>query len=217
MRRLICWIAIGCLVGCGDGDRRDLRDAASADASGAAADGGDAVVPSAGCDLPDYFVVSPDHALEGSGWHRLFLQGGTAQADDLGRFGMTELRHEVANDDHFLLSPGALVEWVYPVNQALTGRVFGHIARTNDPDVVVRYELYLIHAGREIELFTAEDSAPGDKGYTPFEECFEMPRAEVAPEPGDRLLLRALNLTGGMLGIVTRAPDYFSWLDLEVR
>lgn len=169
------------------------------------------------CDLPDYYVVSPTHELEGSGWHRLFVQGSTSDADDLGRFAMTELRHEVANNDHFLLNAGALVEWVYPVKQALTGRVFGHLARTNDPGVVVRYELYLIHDDRQIEIFAAEDSALGDKGYTPFEACFEMSAAGVEPTEGDRLLLRAINVTGGMLGIVTRAPDYFTWLDVEVR
>lgn len=208
MRWLIILSSIGLCAAC-SGD-----DATAGTAGDGGADHEDAAIS---CDLPSYYVVSPGHALEGSGWHRLFVQGGTADADELGRFGMTELRHEVANDDHFLLSAGALVEWVYPVKQAITGRVFGHMARTNDPGVIVRYELYLIHAGREIEIFTAEDSAPGDKGYTPFEACFEMASAEVSPEEGDRLLLRAINVTGGTLGIVTRAPDYFTWIDVEVR
>jgi len=172
------------------------------------------------CELPDYFVVSPDAALEGAGWHRVYVQGGSAEPYADGSFGMTELRHEVGTNDHFILSPGAFVEWRYPVAGVLTGNVFAHMARTNDPGVVVRYELiYVPQEGPEVALISADDSDPGNLGYAPFERCFgfEPPAASDRVGEGDVLLLRASNLTGGMLGIVTQAPDYFTWIDVEVE
>jgi hypothetical protein len=192
-------IAAALAAGCGD----DVAD--DADAGGGI------------CDLPLVFEKSPSPALEGSGWHRIYIQGGESPPLPDGRFGMSEHRNEVASGDHFLLSSGALVEFTYPVVDALTGHVALHIARVDDPDVVARYELSLVHGGEPIQLLSLDDPASGDMGYVPFEGCFFGGDVAVEPEAGDFLLLRVTNITGGMLGVVTRSPDYFTWFDIEVQ
>ena len=159
----------------------------------------------------------PTDALAGSGWHRIYLHGSSAQTDADGRFPMTEHRAQVSEADHPLLAEGTLAEWTYPVTSALTGEVFLHLARVDEPGVVGRYELLLMHRGKSRELFVIDDSAPGDSGYTPHESCNRGRRADVAIEPGDHLLLRATNLTGGTLAVVVRGPDYFTFIDVEVE
>lgn len=183
--------------------------------AGAGCAGDDDVIPT--CDLPTLFEKSPGPALEGSGWHRIYVQGGEATPDGQGRFGMTENRNETANGDHFLLGAGALVEWRYPIADALTGHVFFHIARVDDPGVSANYTLSLERDGESIAMVDIDDADTGDMGYVPFEECFFGAGTNVSPEPGDFLLLRAINITGGMLGIVIRAPDYYTWIDVEVE
>jgi hypothetical protein len=169
------------------------------------------------CDRPATFEKSPGPALAGPGWHRIYIQGSAAAPGMDGRFGMSEQRAEVVSGDHFLLSAGALAEWTYPVETAISGRAFLHIARVDDPGVVARYELALIHGAETISLVGVDDAGSGDMGYVPFEECFFAPGADGEPGAGDHLLLRVTNLSGGMLGVVTRSPDYFTWVDLEVR
>ncbi len=169
------------------------------------------------CDRPTLFEKSPGAALEGTGWHRVYIQGGGATPDADGRFGMAEQRVDLATGDHFLVGAGTLREWIYPVNDAITGEAFLHIARVDDPGGVARYELVLVHDGAEIELVTVDDPDMGEMGYSPFEGCFFGEATSVYPSPGDYLLLRVTNLTEGALGVVTRAPDYFTWIDVEVR
>ncbi len=181
-------------------------------------DGGDAGVDAGPpCDRPTLFEKSPGAALEGVGWHRVYIQGGSAIPDADGRFGMSEQRVDLATGDHFILSTGALVEWIYPINDGITGEAFLHIARVDDPGVIARYELVLFHDGAEIELVTVDDADNGEMGYIPFERCFFEQEITVDPSPGDYLLLRVTNLTGGTLGVVTRAPDYFTYIDVEAR
>jgi len=195
-RTLIAVVSL--LAGCGDGG-----DA-----------GADAGTP---CDRPTLFEKSPGAELEGAGWHRVYVQGGQATPDADGRFGMSEQRVDLATGDHFVLSSGALVEWIYPVGDAITGEAFFHIARVDDPGVVGRYELFLVHDGEEIELATVDDPDNGEMGYVPFEACLFGGATAVDPSVGDYLLLRVTNLTGGTLGVVTRAPDYFTWIDVDVQ
>lgn len=129
---------------------------------------------------------------------------------------MTERRNEVASGDHFLLSAGALAEWSHPVAAPLTGHVFLHMAHVDGDGVVVRFELSLVRGGDEIQLVEVDDSSDGEMGYVPFEGCFHGAGADRAVQAGDHLLLRATNLTDGMLGIVTRSPDYFTWIEVEM-
>jgi hypothetical protein len=165
------------------------------------------------CDLPTGpYEKSPGAALEGAGWHRMYVQGGEAAPLPDGRFAMSELRNEVAFGDHFLLSAGALVEFTYPVVDALTGHVALHIARTDDPGVVARYQLSVVRGAETVRIFSFDDPDSGDMGYVPFEGCFYG--GEVIA--GDSLLLRITNITGGMFGVVVRSPDYFTWIDVEV-
>ncbi len=168
------------------------------------------------CDLPTLYEKSPGDGLQGPGWHRIYAQGGSSTPDAEGRYGMREHKNEVAAEDHFLLSQGALAEWTYPVLDALTGSVSLHVAKVDEPGVTARYALALVHDGEPIEILSADDPEDGVDGYVPFEECFLSSAAAVAPLPGDHLLLSALNLTGGELGIVVAPPDYFTWLDVEV-
>lgn len=166
------------------------------------------------CERPLVFEKSPGDALEGAGWHRLYIQGGEQVAGPDGRFSMSEHRSEVVSGDHFLLSQGALVEWTHPVARPLTGNVFVHVARTDDPEVVGRYELLLLR-GEDVELaFGIDDPASGEMGYEPFERCV---RVNLGAPGVDGLLLRVTNLTGGTLGVVTRAPDYYTWIDVELE
>ncbi len=168
------------------------------------------------CDRPLTYVKSPGQALEGSGWHRVYIQGASATPDQDGRFGMTENRGEVVSRDHFLLSAGTLAEWIYPLRSPLEGHVFLHIARVDDPEVVARYELALVRDGSETELVTVDDEADGVMGYAPYERCFRA-NTPGSVRAGDSLLLRVTNLTGGMLGVVTQTPDYFTWVDVAAR
>jgi len=167
------------------------------------------------CDLPLVYEKSPGAALEGAGWHRIYIQGGEADPLPDGRFGMSEFRNEVASGDHFLLSAGALVEFTYPVVDAITGHVALHIARTDDAGVVSRYELSLVRDGEPVQILSLDDPDSGDMGYVPFEGCF-FGGASIEAAAGDYLLLRVTNITGGMLGVVTRSPDYFTWIDVQV-
>ncbi len=168
------------------------------------------------CDLPTLFEKSPGDALEGPGWHRIYVQGGSSTPDANGRYGMKEHKNDVEAADHFLLSQGALAEWTYPVLDALTGSFFLHVAKVDEPEVTARYELALVHDGEPIPILSVDDPEDGIDGYVPFEECFAESRAAVQPSPGDYLLLSAMNLTGGELGIVIAPPDYFTWVDVEV-
>jgi len=180
-------------------------------------DGAGADAAAAVCDRPLVYEKSPGDALEGSGWHRIYVQGSGADPLPDGRFGMNEQRNVIASGDHFLLSSGALVEFTYPVVDAITGHVFLHLARVDDPGVTARYELWLVHGGEPIEIFSTDDPDSGDMGYVPFERCFVGAQAAVAPEPGDALLMRVTNLSGGMLGVVIRSPDYFTRIAVEVQ
>lgn len=168
------------------------------------------------CDLPTLYEKSPGDALQGAGWHRIYVQGGSATPDPDGRYGMNEHRNAIASSDHFLLSQGALVEWTYPVLDRLSGSVSLHVAKVDEADVVARYELALMHEGAAIELVSVDDPEHGEDGYVPFEACFLASAAAVEPSPGDHLLLRAMNVSGGELGIVISPPDYFTWVDVEV-
>ena len=180
-----------------------------------ACSGADQVEPN--CDHPALFEKSPGAALEGSGWHRIYVQGGESTPDSDGRFGMTENRNETANGDHFLLSQGALVEWRYPIVDALTGHVFFHVARVDDLGVIAHYSLSVVRADETTELVSVDDPDTGEMGYVPFEECFFGVGGDVAAQAGDHLLLRVSNATGGMLGVVVRSPDYYTWVDVEVQ
>jgi len=168
------------------------------------------------CDLPTLYEKSPGDALEGSGWHRLYVQGGSGEPGSDGRYGMSEHRTEIETSDHFLLSQGALVEWTYPVIDPLTGTAALHIAKVDEPGVVARYELFLVHEGEPIEILSVDDPHEGNQGYVPFEGCFGDPAAAVPTGSGDHLILRAVNLTGGEMGIVVNSPDYYTWIDVEV-
>ncbi len=186
----------------------------SCDSEGAGEVEPDATAEPPTCDLPQLFEKSPGASLEGAGWHRLYIQGAERGAGDDGRFSMSEHRSEIASGDHFLLNQGALVEFTHSVAQPLTGHVFVHIARTDDPEVVGRYELFLMHGDEAVQAFEIDDPVTGEMGYDPFERCVRVD----ASEPGiDGLMLRVTNLTGGMLGVVTRAPDYYTWIDLELE
>ncbi len=168
------------------------------------------------CDLPTLYEKSPGDALEGPGWHRIYVQGGSSTPDADGRYGMKEHKNDIEAADHFLLSQGALAEWTYPVLDALSGSFFLHVAKVDEPEVTARYELALVHDGEPIPILSVDDPEDGIDGYVPFEECFRENRAAVQPSPGDYLLLSAMNLTGGELGIVIAPPDYFTWVDVEV-
>jgi len=174
----------------------------------------DASLEPARCDLPLVFEKSPGSALEGAGWHRLYIQGAEQAAGPDGRYAMSEHRVDVASGDHFLLSQGALVEWTHPVGAPLTGHIFLHLARTDDPDVVARYELLLLRGGEIAQALEIDDPATGEMGYDPFERCVHV---DVPGSGVDALVLRVTNLPGGMLGVVTRAPDYYTWIDLELE
>ena len=172
--------------------------------------------PSEDCDLPTIYEKSPGDGLEGAGWHRIYVQGGSSTAAGDGRYAMSEHRGDIEASDHFLLSEGALVEWTYPVQQALTGLYFLHVAKVDEPDVTARYALSLVHDGEAIPALTVDDPEDGETGYVPYEGCFAASGTAVQPSPGDHLLLSAMNLTGGELGVVIQPPDYFTWLDVEV-
>jgi len=169
------------------------------------------------CDRPETFEKSPGPALEGTGWHRVYLQGAQAQPDGDGRYAMSEQRADILPSDHFLLSAGAYVEWTYPVISRPRGEVFLHIAATTDPDVHVRHQVWYVHAGDAGALVDAESTDDGAMGYEPFEGCFGGAPADGDPIAGDSLQVRVTNLTGGMLGVVTRPPDYFTWIDVAVE
>lgn len=167
------------------------------------------------CDRPQTYEKSPGPALEGAGWHRIYVQGASSSPDADGRFAMNEDRVLIEASDHFLLSPGAYVEWWYPLIDPLGGEAFLHIARTADEGVTTGVELSHLRGDDETTLLTAEDTDDGGLGYVPFEACLGIDAPAV--EPGDALLLRITNLTGGMLGVVTRPPDYFTWIELLVE
>ncbi len=168
------------------------------------------------CDLPAMFVKSPTDDLAGPGWHRLYTQGSGATSGADGRFGLTEHRADVELGDQFLLSSGALVEWSYPVLEPLTGRVSIHVAHVEDLGTGVLYELFLVHDGHPIELLHLEDASNGESGWHPLVGCFHGSGATVRPVPGDHLLLRITNETGGYYGVVVNSPDHFTWLEVEV-
>ncbi len=172
--------------------------------------------PSEDCDLPTTYEKSPGAALQGAGWHRVYVQGGSSTPGSDGRYAMSEHRTDIEASDHFLLSQGALVEWTHPVADALTGLYFLHIAKVDEPDVTARYELSLVHGGEAIPVLSVDDPEDGQTGYVPYEGCFASSASTVAPVAGDHLLLRAMNLTGGELGVVVQPPDYFTWVDVEV-
>ena len=177
---------------------------------------GDTAAPEAVCDLPLLYEKSPGDALQGAGWHRIYVQGGSSTPDAEGRYSMSEHRNEVESSDHFLLSMGALVEWTYPVVDPITGTVALHVAKVDEPGVTVRYELSLVHDRVPLEILSVDDAHEGVQGYVPFEGCYLRLAAAVVTSPGDYLLMRATNLTGGELGIVISAPDYYTWVDVEV-
>jgi len=169
------------------------------------------------CDLPEIYEKSPGDVLEGSGWHRLYLQGGAAPPDPLGRYALTEQRNAVALGDHFLLSAGALVEWTHPVVDSISGLVSFHIAHVDDPGFGAAYELFLEHAGELIEIARVEDSTPGELGYAPYEGCFYAEAAAVPPGADTQLLLRVTNRSDTTFGVVINSPDHFSWIDVRVQ
>ncbi len=172
--------------------------------------------PAPACDPPTLYEKSPGDALEGPGWHRIYVQGGSSAPDADGRYGMKEQRGDIEASDHFLLSQGAVAEWSYPVLDPLTGTVFLHVAKVDEPEVTARYELSFVHDGRAIPILSVDDPEDGIDGYVPFEECFAAAGVSMTPSPDDHLLLSVMNLTGGELGVVIAPPDYYTWLDVEV-
>ncbi len=168
-------------------------------------------------DRPLALEKSPDHALEGSGWHRVYVQGASFTPDANGRYGMAEDRIDIEEGDHFLLSQGSVVEWEYPIRDTLSGDLFLHVARTDEEGVEARHELLLLHDGETIELASVDENTDGVTGYIPYEHCFYQADAAIEPSAGDSLLMRTTNLTGGQLGVVVKAPDYFTWFEIEVE
>lgn len=133
-------------------------------------------------------------AIQGPGYHHLDLQGrGGARRPD-GTFPMFDMaRGEIApgleHGEHYLLEPGALVEFTMPLCADLGPEVLFRLPNNDEEGSVALHQLFAVRDGVEHLLAEAIDDVPGEFGYVPFNRSSLPPEelraiAEVATDLG---------------------------------
>lgn len=196
----------------------------------------DAGAPMLGC---------PDVGVHGSGRHRLFVQGHEAPpladgtwpflhderlcddavfVNDTDGDGAWDPGEEprpmgpadLVHGEHFLVGPGAFVEFTATLCDDITGDVVFYIPNFDVEGSQALHQLYVIHDGAETLIAEVMDDEPGFSGYNPFVRVVSGEDPDVIP--GDTLLLRSINLSGADFSVMVWRPpsEYESWIVVEV-
>lgn len=183
--------------------------------------------------------------ISGPGVHRLFVQGHEAEPDEHGRWpflhdhslcddsrfvhddnedGVWQPGEEprplgppgIVHGEHFLVGPGAFVEFAVTLCGDITGDFTLYIPNFDELGSRARHELFVVHEGEETRIGDAIDEEPGSSGYNPFIRVIEGVDPDVVP--GDTLLLRSTNLSGAAFSVMVWRPpsEYESWVLVEV-
>lgn len=122
----------------------------------------------------------------------------------------------LVHGEHFLVGPGAFVEFTTTLCEDITGEVVFYIPNFDQEGSASLHELFVVHDGVETLIAEATDDEPGFSGYNPFVRVLSGVDPDVVP--GDRLLLRSTNLSGVGFSVMVWQPpsEYESWIVVEV-
>ena len=123
---------------------------------------------------------------------------------------------ELVHGEHFLVGPGAFVEFTATLCDDITGDVTLYIPNFDEDGSRALHELFVVHAGEAQLVAEAIDDEPGFSGYNPFVRI--IAGTDPFAAPGDTLLLRSTNLSGASFSVMVWRPpsEYESWILVEV-
>ena len=119
-------------------------------------------------------TICPEGGIQGAGYHHLDLQGRGAMPLADGSYPMFavprgEIHPELVHGEHYLLGPGAFVDFTVPLCADLSDRVAFRLANNDDPGSVALHQLFVVRGDKEILIAEARDDVPGNFGYLPFD------------------------------------------------
>ncbi|MCC7385872.1 MAG: hypothetical protein IT384_28745 [Deltaproteobacteria bacterium] len=124
----------------------------------------------------------PD-AIARPGYHHLDLQGrgGARRAD--GTYPMFDMPRgriapELQHGEHFLVGPGARVEFTAPLCADIGPEVLFRLPNSDVVGSVVLHQLFVVRGGVEHLVAEAIDDVPGNFGYIPFDRS-SLPADEL--------------------------------------
>lgn len=123
---------------------------------------------------------------------------------------------DLVHGEHFLVGPGAFVEFATPLCADITGDVAFYIPNFDEAGSEALHQLFVVHNGVETLVAESIDREAGQSGYNPFVRVLSGADPDV--EPGDTLLLRSTNLNGYQFSVMVWRPpsEYESWILINV-
>jgi len=112
-------------------------------------------------------------AIRAPGYHHLDLQGRGAQPKSDGSYHMYDVSRgtihpDLVHGEHYLLGPGAFVEFSHPLCADITDNVAFRMPNNDEPGAVAFHQLFVVRGGNEMLIAEAIDDEPGNMGYLPF-------------------------------------------------
>ncbi len=122
----------------------------------------------------------------------------------------------LVHGEHFLVGPGAFVEFTTTLCADITGDVVFYVPNFDVDGSVALHQLVVQHDGEEFLVAEVTDDEPGSSGYNPFVRRVTGNDPDVVP--GDRLVLRSINVSGASFSVMVWRPpsEYESWIRVEV-
>jgi len=122
----------------------------------------------------------------------------------------------LVHGEHFLVGPGAFVEFSIPLCEDITGEVAFYIPNFDVEGSRALHQLFVVHDGAETLIAEATDDEAGQRGYNPFVRV--LSGTDPVAIAGDTLLLRSTNLNGYQFSVMVFNPpsEYESWILVTV-
>ena len=123
---------------------------------------------------------------------------------------------QLVHGEHFLVGPGAFVEFSQVLCDDITGEMAFYIPNFDVAGSQALHQLFVVHGGQELLIAEAIDTEAGQSGYNPFVRV--LSGNDPPAVPGDRLLLRSTNLNGLQFSVMIWFPpsEYESWVLVNV-
>ncbi len=122
----------------------------------------------------------------------------------------------LVHGEHFLVGPGAYVEFSIILCEDITGDVAFYIPNFDEAGSEALHQLFVVHEGEEFLIAEVTDDEAGQSGYNPFVRV--VSGNDPTAVAGDELLLRSTNLNGVAFSVMVWQPPsrYESWVLVTV-